>query len=251
MKEKTEDILLYGIRPVLEALAVEPCEIRKLYVSKGKKRENLRKIIKECEKKKLNVIEMDQNAIEKKFGIMYHQGVVAVTSGYQFTPVEDLVEEAARKTPSPLIAILDGITDPGNLGAVIRSAESLGIQGIILPKNRAASVSPAVFKRSAGSLFHFPVARVTNLAQTIDYLKKRKFWVVGTNPQAKTPLWDFRFDGPMAVVIGSESKGLGRLVSELCDFSVSIPLVGKTGSLNVASAATVIFYEFNRQKRSA
>lgn len=244
-----DPLILYGIRPVLEALASEPCGIRKLFLAEGKGNPRLEQILEESQRKKIEVSWVTGKELEKKFGILYHQGVVGLVSEYRFTPVEDLVQRAYQESPAPVIALLDGIMDPGNLGGIIRSAEALKIQGIIIPKDRAASISPAVFKRSAGSLSHFPISRVTNLAQTLEYLKKERFWVVGTDAQAKTPLWDFKFDGPLVVVFGSESKGLRKLVFEECDFTVSIPLWGKTQSLNVASTAAIVFYEMNRQRQ--
>lgn len=250
-KQKKDPLVLYGIRPVLEALDAEPCGIRKLFVAEGKNNPNLAKILEESGKKKIEVYRVSQKDLEKKFGILYHQGVVGLVSEYQFTAVEDLVQRAFQETPAPVIVLLDGITDPGNLGGIIRSAEALKVQGIVIPKDRSAPITPVVFKRSAGSISHFPISRVTNLSQTVDYLKKEKFWIVGTDAEAKTSLWDFKFDGPVAVVFGSESTGLRRLVSEKCDFTVSIPLRGKTKSLNVSSSAAIVFYEIHRQKALA
>ncbi len=248
MKLKKEHSILYGIHPVLEALTSTPCAIKKIYISKERKNPNVLKIFNESRKKKIEIIEINKKSLENKFGIVYHQGVVGVVSDFIFTPVEDLVKHAFRETPSPVIALLDSITDPGNLGGVIRSAEALKIQGIIVPKDRSAPISPAVFKRSVGAIFHFLISRVTNLPQTIAYLKKEGFWIIGTHASAKVSIWDFKFEGPTAVVLGSESKGLRKLVSEKCDFTVSIPMYGRVKSLNVASASAVIFYEINRQK---
>lgn len=250
MKPTDEHSFLYGIQPVSEALNSDPCLIKNIFVCKGIKNPKLEWILAESWKKGIPVSEMEKKSLEKKFEIVYHQGVVGLISAFQYSPIEDLVQKAFQKTPSPAIALLDGITDPGNLGGVIRSAEALGIQGIVIPKNRSASISPAVYKRSAGSVYHFPISRVVNFPQTIEYLKKEKFWIIGTDADAGTPLWDRDMGGPIAVVMGSEDKGLRRLTSKLCDFSISIPMEGKTKSLNVASAASIIFYEIIRQRKS-
>lgn len=249
MKPTDEHSFLYGIQPVSEALNSDPCLVRKILVCGGKNNPKLAWILEESRKKGIAVSEMEKKNLEKDFGILYHQGVIGLISAFQYISIEDLIQQAFQKTPAPAIALLDGITDPGNLGGVIRSAEALGLQGIVIPKNRSASISPAVYKRSAGSVYHIPISRVTNLSQTIEYLKKEGFWIIGADAGTGVPAWDRDMKGPVAVILGSEDKGLRRLTSKLCDFSISIPMEGKTKSLNVASAAAIIFYEINRQRK--
>jgi len=248
MKSKRGPLYLYGIHPVLEALNSEACSITKLFLCKGKQNKALSDIFRRAKTRGIEIAEIDRKELEKKVGIVYHQGVVGIISDYRYFPVEKLIHEAFQKSSAPVIAILDGVTDPGNLGGVIRSAEALGVAGIIIPKNRSSSISPAVFKRSAGAAYHVPVSRVTNLSQTIEFLKKNKFWVIGADAMAQSSIWDGNMEGPLSVVFGSESRGLSRLTSKLCDFVLSIPMGGMTKSLNIASSAAIIFYEIKRQR---
>ncbi|MFQ5716279.1 MAG: 23S rRNA (guanosine(2251)-2'-O)-methyltransferase RlmB [Nitrospinales bacterium] len=154
-----------------------------------------------------------------------------------------------RQTPQPTLAVLDGIQDPQNLGAVIRSAEALGIHGIILPRRRTAPLNETVAKCSSGALETIPIAMAINLANALKLLKKHGFWVVGVDTDGKKPCYRLSFDSPTALLIGSEGKGIRPLLKRACDFTVSIPMKGKVGSLNVSAASAVLFYEILRQKR--
>lgn len=176
-----------------------------------------------------------------------HQGVVAITSAYEYAGVEDILENARKKGEDPFILLLDGIEDPHNLGAIIRTANQAGAHGIIIPKNRAVGLTAAVARTSAGALNYIPVAKVTNLAKTIEELKKEGLWFVCAD-MSGTTMYQLDLKGPIGLVVGSEGEGVGRLVKEKCDFTASIPMKGDIDSLNVSVAAGVLAYEIVRQR---
>lgn len=177
-----------------------------------------------------------------------HQGVVALTAAAEYASLEDLFARAEESGEPPFFVIADEIEDPHNLGAIVRSAEGAGAHGVIIPKRRSAGLSFAVYKTSAGAVEHMPVARVSNLSDTIEALKKRGLWIFAADPSGKS--WcEQDFSGPAALVVGSEGRGVGRLVRERCDFLVSLPMRGKITSLNASVAAGIILYEIARQRQ--
>lgn len=176
-----------------------------------------------------------------------HQGVVAITSAYEYASVEDILENARKKGEDPFILLLDGIEDPHNLGAIIRTANQAGAHGVIIPKNRAVGLTAAVARTSAGALNYTPVAKVTNLGKTIEELKKEGLWFVCAD-MSGTTMYQLDLKGPIGLVVGSEGEGVGRLVKEKCDFTASIPMKGDIDSLNVSVAAGVLAYEIVRQR---
>ena len=177
-----------------------------------------------------------------------HQGVIAVAAVREYASVEDILAAAKAKGEAPLVVICDDLTDPHNLGAVIRTAECAGAHGVVIPKRRSAGLTAVVAKTSAGAVSHLPVARVANLASLLERLKKEGLWIFGAAAEAATPLYDADLKGPAAIVIGSEGSGMSRLVAERCDVLVSIPLRGKLNSLNASAAAAVLLYEAVRQR---
>ena len=177
-----------------------------------------------------------------------HQVVAAHVILPEYSRVGDIFKRAEDKAEAPLVAVLDGIQDPHNLGAIIRSAECAGFHGVIIPKDHAAGLSPAVFKASAGAAAHLPVAQVTNLARALNALKDRGVWITGADGNATRTYTEGDFSGPAAVVLGSEGKGMRRLTAEGCDFLVSIPMYGNIESLNVSVAAALLFFEMRRQR---
>jgi 23S rRNA (guanosine2251-2'-O)-methyltransferase len=177
-----------------------------------------------------------------------HQGVVAQIAPYEYRELEDLIAAAKNKTQHPVIVVADGIVDPHNLGAIIRTAEAIGAQGLVLPQRRAAGITSTVMKVAAGALENFSVARVVNLRQALEELKASGFWIYGTTAEAEKPLYTVDFSGPIALVVGSEGKGLSLLTQANCDVLVSIPLLGKTPSLNASVAAAMSLYEVYRQR---
>jgi len=178
-----------------------------------------------------------------------HQGVMIWTAPFEYTPLGKLIERAAegKQAAHELIIVLDHVTDPGNLGAIARSAEVLGAAGLIVAKDRAAAVTPAAFKSAAGALSHLPIAQVTNISRALEQLKAAGYWVAGASEHAKGAAWDTELSGKIALVMGAEGTGLSRLVQKNCDFLVKLPQYGKVNSLNVAQAATALMYEYTRQ----
>lgn len=179
-----------------------------------------------------------------------HQGVIAQAAAFRYAEIEEILEAARSRNETPFILLLDEIEDPHNLGSILRTAECTGVHGVIIPKRRAVGLTATVSKTSAGAAEYVPVARVTNLAQTIDRLKEEGIWIAGTDVSAKQEIYSMKFDMPLAVVIGNEGKGIGRLIKEKCDFLVKLPMKGQLNSLNASVAAGVFMYEVVRQRRS-
>ena len=195
-------------------------------------------IISELERSKLNQIAQTEN----------NQGVIAIVPPYDYCEVEDILEVAKKRQEEAFILILDGIEDPHNLGSIIRTAETAGVHGIIIPKRRACGVNSTVSKVSAGAVQHMKIARVNNINETIKFLKQNDIWICGTDGQAKTYYFQQDFKMPIAIVIGSEGYGMSRLVKENCDFLVKIPMKGKITSLNASVSAGIVMYEATRQR---
>lgn len=240
--------VIYGIHPVLEAIKSKERGISKIIVAYQKKGGDIDRIKTLAKERRIKVSLRDKQRIDELAGTSKHQGVVALVADKGFIEIEDLVSISLEENREPVLLILDGITDPHNLGAVARCAEALGIEGIILPKDRAAGITPAAFKSSAGALEYIRIARVTNLARALEYLKDKGFWIVGADEKAKRPLYDQKLDGPLGIVMGSEKEGIRRLIREKCDFFISIPMKGEINSLNVSTASAIIIYEILRQK---
>jgi 23S rRNA (guanosine2251-2'-O)-methyltransferase len=177
-----------------------------------------------------------------------HQGIAGQVAPYGYIDLADMIAQAKQKTDSPVIVIADGITDPHNLGAIIRTAEAIGAQGMIIPQRRAVGITSAVVKVAAGALEHFPVARVVNLSRAMEELKEAGFWIYGTAAGTSKTLHNMKFEGAIGLVVGSEGQGLALLTQKCCDELVAIPLAGKTPSLNASVAAAIALYEVYRQK---
>lgn len=190
---------------------------------------------------------VDRERLDQLSGTGKHQGVIAYAAAYEYAEVEDILERAAQKGEAPFLLLLDNIEDPHNLGAIIRTANLAGAHGIIIPKNRAAGLTATVAKTSAGALNYTPVAKVTNLAKTIEELKKKGLWFVCADMDG-TSMYELDLKGPIGLVIGSEGEGVGRLVKEKCDFTAAIPVKGEIDSLNASVAAGVLAYEIVRQR---
>ncbi|MBI4377876.1 MAG: 23S rRNA (guanosine(2251)-2'-O)-methyltransferase RlmB [Nitrospinae bacterium] len=241
--------ILYGINSVLEALRSGERNFIKIVIAAGTRGKSIHEIESLARSKNITIERGSSNSDLKNIsGTEKHQGVVAVVSQRKEISLHELIEQLYERDSKPVVAILDGIEDPGNLGAIIRSAEALGIGGIIIPKDRAAGLTPVVAKRSAGAVEYIPIIRVTNISDSIGELKKRGFWVVGVELGAEKNCFSFSYNDPIAVVFGGESRGMRRLTKEKCDYLVSIPMKGKVSSLNVSAACSIIFYEILRQR---
>jgi len=240
---------IFGRNPVLELLKSNK-SINKIIIAKGSQKGSIQEIVKLAKEKGIPFQEVDKNHLNKMFPWENHQGVAALISVADYMDWQDILVSAQEKNEEPLIIMLDEIEDPHNLGAILRTADAVGAHGVIIPKRRAVPLTEGVAKASAGAVEYVPVARVGNLAQTIDALKKEGCWIVGTSLQGQ-PLYEQNLKGPLVVVIGSEGKGLSRLTEEKCDFLVSIPMNGKINSLNVSVATGVVMYEILRQRNKA
>ncbi len=248
-KEKQAELnegVVAGRNSVRELLASGK-DVDKIYLLSGEREGSVRQIVAIAAQLRIPVIEVNRQKLDLIVGSTAHQGVAAVIPQREYCSVEDILSAAREKGEPPFIVICDGIEDPHNLGAVIRSAECCGAHGIIIPKRRSVGLTPVVSKASAGALEHMPVARVTNIAAEIDKLKKAGIWVFAADMDGQD-YFSSDMNIPCAVVLGSEGDGISRLVKEKCDFTVSIPMYGKVNSLNVSNAAAIIFAETARQR---
>ncbi len=231
-----------GRNAVLELLE-SGRDINKILVANGEKHGSIHKILAIAKERKIIVTEMERNKLNQIAQTPNNQGVIAIVPPYDYCEVDDILEEAKRKNEMPFILILDGIEDPHNLGSIIRTAETAGVHGIIIPKRRAASVNSTVSKVSAGAVEYMKIARVNNINETIRYLKEQDVWICGTDMDTNTIYTKQDYKMPIAIVIGSEGFGMSRLVKENCDFLVKIPMKGKITSLNASVSAGIIMYE--------
>lgn len=221
--------------------------IDKLYVLDGCKDGPVMTIIREAKKTDTIIRYVDREILDRLSKTGHHQGVVANAAAYDYAEVEDILNAAREKGEPPFVFILDGIEDPHNLGAIIRTANLAGAHGVIIPKRRAVGLTATVAKTSAGALNYTPVAKVTNLSATIEELKKKGLWFVCADMGGET-MYNLNLTGPIGLVIGNEGEGVSRLVKEKCDYVASIPMKGNIDSLNASVAAGVLAYEIVRQR---
>lgn len=249
-RQETEDTgkeyLIEGRNAVIEAFRAGRT-IDKLFVLDGCKDGPILTIKREAAKHGSLIRYVPKERLEQLSETGRHQGVIACAAAYSYAEVEDILQIARKKGEAPFLFLLDGIEDPHNLGAIIRTANLAGAHGVIIPKNRAVGLTAAVVKASAGAVNYTPVAKVTNLGQTIEELKKEGLWFVCADMDG-TRMYDLDLKGPIGLVIGSEGNGVGRLVKEKCDFTASIPMYGAIDSLNASVAAGVLAYEVVRQR---
>ncbi|MCI9332468.1 MAG: 23S rRNA (guanosine(2251)-2'-O)-methyltransferase RlmB [Oscillibacter sp.] len=241
------DGMIEGRNAVIEALRAG-VTIDKIYLQKGETDRTLGHIASKARSAGAVVVEADRRKLDAMSRTHAHQGVIALAPVREYATVEDIFQSAADKGEPPLLVVCDELSDPHNLGAVIRTAECAGAHGVVIPKRRSAGLTAVVGKTSAGAVAHVPVARVPNLPALLKELKDRGVWVFGTAADGTTSLYDADLKGPAAIVIGSEGDGMGRLVRESCDFLVSIPMRGKLNSLNASAAAAILLYEAVRQR---
>jgi len=239
-----------GKHSVLEALR-SGRTINKIWIAEQAQKQLTQPIIAEAKQNGVIVQFADKRKLDQMAAGVQHQGVVAQVAAYEYVEVEDLLAKAAEKGEQPFLLILDEIEDPHNLGSILRSADCTGVHGVIIPKRRSVGLTAAVSKTSAGAVEYVPVARVTNLAQTIEQLKERGLWIAGTDVDAKQHVYATNLNLPIAIVIGNESKGVGRLIKEKCDFLLKLPMFGQINSLNASVAASVLMYEVVRQRMAA
>ena len=236
-----------GRNAVIEALRAGRA-IDKIYIAKGEVDQTLGHIASKARAQGVVVVETDRRKLDAMSQTHAHQGVVALCAVKDYCTVEDLLQLAADKGEAPFLVMCDEISDPHNLGAIIRTAECVGAHGVIIPKRRSAGLTAVVDKASAGAAEHLPIARVANLSAAIETLKKAGVWVYGAAAEGESPLWKTDLTGSVCIVIGSEGDGISRLVREHCDVLVSIPMKGEISSLNASAAAAVLLYEALRQR---
>ena len=222
--------------------------LNKLLIAKGERQGSLRELAGMAKDKGILVQEVEPQRLAQLAPGQRHQGVVAMASPVEYAEVEDILAAAEAKGEAPLLVVLDELEDPHNLGAVLRSVDAAGAHGVIIPKRRSCPLSTTVAKTSAGAVEYVPVARVSNLAQTLDKLKKAGIWVAGCDMDGTENYFEASLKGPLALVIGGEGRGLGRLVKEHCDFLVRIPMQGHVNSLNASVACSLVLYEAVRQR---
>ena len=246
-KENEYQDQIEGRNSVMELLESGK-DINKIYVTKGEKHGSITKIIAKAKENKVVVVEMEREKLNKMAQTENCQGVIAIVPPFDYYTVDDILNEVKSKNEKAFILILDGIEDPHNLGSIIRTAETAGVNGIIIPKRRAVAVNSTVNKTSAGATNFMKIARVNNLNETIQYLKDNDVWIYGTDMDTNKMYYDEDMTGNVAIVIGSEGFGMSRLVKENCDFLIKIPMKGKITSLNASVSAGIVMYEVVKQR---
>ena len=246
-RQGIQNEIIEGRNAVMEALRAGRA-IDKLFINKGDVDKTLGHIASTARDKGIVVVECDRRKLDFMSQTHAHQGVIAVCAVREYCSVDDIFAIAEERGETPFVIVCDEISDGHNLGAIIRTAECAGAHGIIIPKRRSAGLTAIVDKASAGAAEHMAIARVPNLPTVIRELKDRGLWIYGTAADGQSDLWHTDFSGPLALVIGSEGDGMGRLVSESCDFIVSLPMKGQVSSLNASAAAAITMYEILRQR---
>jgi 23S rRNA (guanosine2251-2'-O)-methyltransferase len=241
--------VVYGLRPVEELLR-SGREVAVVYLAEGEGSAALRAIAEAARRARVAVEERPKEELGSLAGGGVHQGAVAIAGEFRYLDPEQVIAAATARGGSPLVVVLDGVQDPQNLGAILRSAHVLGADGVILPRDRAAHVTPAVVKASAGATEHLPIALCTNVARTLEQLKAAGIWTVGAIADGGQDPWEVDLAAPTALVLGAEGKGLRPLVARGCDLKVRIPMAGRVASLNVAAAGAILLYEALRQRRA-
>ncbi|MEJ8752226.1 23S rRNA (guanosine(2251)-2'-O)-methyltransferase RlmB [Lagierella sp. ICN-221743] len=240
------DELIYGRNACLEALNTG--KVEELYIQKGNLKGSIEKVIGRAKNKNVIIKTVDKKTLDNMANGQVHQGVIASISSFEYSSVDDILNEAKNRNEDPFIVILDEIEDPHNLGAIIRSCETAGVHGVIIPKRRSASINSTVYKSSAGACNYLKVAKVTNINRTIDELKEKNIFVYGTDGDAKSYYNKINLTGPIAIVIGNEGKGISMQIKKNCDDLIKIPMRGKITSLNASNACAVVCYEVLRQR---
>ena len=242
-----EDFKIEGRNAVIELLKSDKT-VNKIMIQRGERQGSINEIIKLAKQKRIVVTEVDKTKLDQMSETKHHQGVIAFVAPIKYKDIDDIFALAEEKGEAPFILIADEIEDPHNLGALIRSAECAGCHGVIIPKRRAVAVTEVVVKTSVGAVEYVPVVRVNNINETIRELKDRGVWIVGTDGSAKTLYYDQDLTGSIAVIIGSEGRGMSKLTMENCDFLVKIPMMGKITSLNASVSGGIVLFEALKQR---
>lgn len=237
---------IIGKNAVLEAIKSNR-EVHKIWINEGAAKGGMQRIIKEAKERKIAVYFVPRKKLDEMVdGI--HQGVIAQVAAYRYFELDEILERAEQKQEMPFLLILDELEDPHNLGSIMRTADASGVHGIIIPKRRSVGLTSTVAKASTGAIEHVPVCRVTNIARTMEKLKEKGLWIIGTDAKGTMDYREIDAGMPLALVIGSEGRGIGRLVKEKCDFLVRLPMKGHVTSLNASVAAALLMYEVYRKR---
>lgn len=242
--------MIYGVNPLIESLHADPAGISKIVVATGRSGGAVDKILDMASRNGIRVFFQEHASLDRLAGRVAHQGVIGFCREPEYASLEDVMANRHPDLQGDLVLIADGITDPHNLGALIRTAHCFGANGVVIPSHRAAPITPAAVKASAGAVRHIPVAMAVNIGQAIEVLKEHRYWIYGADAKADHELAELHFEGSIALVVGSEGKGIRPLIRKKCDFLFSVPMVGEIDSLNVSVAAGIMLYEaFNALKR--
>ena len=245
--EKRFDDQIEGRNSVLELLESGK-DVNKIFVTRGEKHGSINKILGIAKERKIIVVEKDKKQMDEMAQEENYQGVIAIVPPFEYVEISDILEVEKERNEDPFVIVLDGIEDPHNLGSIIRTAETAGVHGVIIPKRRAVSVNSTVNKASAGAVEHMKIARVTNISDAIEELKKAGLWVCGTAVDTNKYYYNQDLTGALAIVIGNEGKGIGEKVKKNCDFLVKIPMKGKVQSLNASVSTGIVVYEAVKQR---
>ena len=240
--------LIEGRNPVIEALK-NSRPIEKIMVNKASKEGSIKKIIGIARDNNVIIQQVDRHKLDELSESHAHQGVIAITSDYVYHDLEDVLNNIIEKKEDPFLIILDGITDPHNLGSIVRTADAVGAHAVIIPKRRSVHITPIVAKASAGAIEYVPVCKVTNIVNTIKKLKNQGLWIAAVDMDGEA-FYSMDLSGPLALVVGSEGEGISRLTKENCDFTVSMPMSGNVTSLNASVAGGILLYEVYRQRNA-
>jgi 23S rRNA (guanosine2251-2'-O)-methyltransferase len=243
---KTAD-LIFGINPVLEMLKASPREILEIVLAAGSDRPAVYRVCQEAQRHNVRLRYHTSKALDQMVGGQRHQGVVARVQPYHYFPFAELIERIALPSTSERVLVLDGLTDPRNFGALLRTADATGVRNIIVPKDRSADVTPIALKASAGAAHHVNIVKVTNLRRALRQLKKLDYWVIGLDAKCKKTIYETSFPHRLVILLGNEGVGVRPINLRECDFTVSIPMLGQVSSLNVSVAGAVFLYELVRQ----
>jgi 23S rRNA (guanosine2251-2'-O)-methyltransferase len=245
----TKPNLIYGVNSVLEKLKASPEDVIEILLSDLSRRAVSRQVSEQAARLHIRIVAATPKHLDQLVGGQRHQGVVARTEAYRYLPFADLLEEIGEPARAERILILDSLTDPRNFGALLRTADGAGVRYVVIPKDRSVEASAVAVKTSAGAAHHIKIAKVTNLRRAISDLKKLDFWIVGLDVNSLDTIYDPSYPERLAIVLGSEGKGVRPLILRDCDFLVSIPMLGKVASLNVSVAGAILLYELLRQRR--
>ena len=248
-KNYDEDIV-YGRNVILELLKLDKSNINEIYIQSGIEKSFINELMKLLNAKNIKITELKKREFENISNGQNTQGIIAKIAPYKYSSLDEILKSSEDKKEDPFLLILDGIEDPHNLGAIIRSAVAFGVHGIILPERRSVHVNSTVFKSSSGLVSYAHICIETNLNNTIDFLKKRGFWIYGSDAKASMLSYDGNYEGPIALIVGNEGKGISRLTGEKCDILIKIPIFGKAESLNASVAAGILMHDIKRFRNS-